>query len=258
MNAPDRPVALISFAGSYVGPPLARLLARSGHRLVLHEPSEALVDELRSAGAEVLAVGAAGAGFMDGTGGLDTAEGNAALVKAAIDAYGRIDAACLVTGRIVVGRFLKSTIEEWDLVKRANLDMVFHGLRSVLPPMLEQQRGQIVVFTSATGARPEPGVSLYSSTRAGANALIRAVGLEHAADGVTVNAIGTNYMDFPGFVRASGADKSPEQRAKIEAQVPVRRLGSLDELAEFTSVLLDGRSRFQTGQFFSYSGGWSA
>ena len=104
MSAPDRPVALISFAGSYVGPPLARLLAHSGHRLVLHQPSEALLDELRSADAEVLAVGAAGPGFMDGTGGLDTAEGNAALVKAAIDAYGRIDAACLVTGRIVVGQ----------------------------------------------------------------------------------------------------------------------------------------------------------
>ena len=258
MNAPDRPVALISFAGSYVGPPLARLLAQSGHRLVLHQPGQALVDELVATGADVLAVGSQGDGFMDGTGGLDTAEGNAALVKAAIEAYGRIDAACLVTGRIVVGRFLKSTVDDWDIVKRANLDMVFHGLRSVLPPMLERGRGQIVAFTSATGARPEPGVSLYSSTRAGANALIRAVGLEHAADGVTVNAIGTNYMDFPGFIRASGADKSPEHRAKVEAQVPARRLGSLDELAEFTAVLLDGRSRFQTGQFFSYSGGWSA
>ena len=74
MNTPDRPVALISFAGSYVGPALARLLARSGHRLVLHQPSETLIDELHSAGAEVLAVGAAGPGFMDGTGGLDTAE----------------------------------------------------------------------------------------------------------------------------------------------------------------------------------------
>ena len=84
----------------------------------------------------------------------------------------------------------------------------------------------------------------------------RAVGLEHAASGVTVNAIGTNYMDFPGFLAASGAN-DPERRVKIEAQVPARRLGTMDELAEFTAVLLDGRSRFQTGQFFSFSGGWS-
>jgi len=74
--------------------------------------------------------------------------------------------------------------------------------------------------------------------------------------GVTVNAIGTNYMDFPGFRAATGAD-DPDRRAVIEGQVPMRRLGTMEELAEFTAVLLDGRSRFQTGQFFSYSGGWS-
>jgi 3-oxoacyl-[acyl-carrier protein] reductase len=134
--------------------------------------------------------------------------------------------------------------------------MVFHALQAALPPMVDAGRGQIVVYTSATGARPEPRVSLYSATRAGANALVRAVGLEHAASGVCVNAVGTNYMDFPGFLKASGAD-DPERRKKIEAQVPMKRLGTMEELAEFTAVLLDGRSRFQTGQFFSFSGGWS-
>jgi len=243
-------------SGDYVGPPLARLLAASGHRLVLHAPTDALVDELRGSGAEVVAVGGAGDGFMHDEGGLDTAAGNTALVDAALEAYGRLDAACLVTGRIVLGRFLEATVDQWELVKRANLDMVFHGLQAVLPPMLFQGRGQVVVFTSASGARPEPKVSLYSSTRAGANALVRAVGLEHAASGVTVNAIGTNYMDFPGFLKATGAD-DPARRERIEQQVPMKRLGSVEELAEFTAVLLDGRSRFQTGQFFSFSGGWS-
>ena len=123
--------------------------------------------------------------------------------------------------------------------------------------MVEAGYGNVVVFTSATGANPQPGVSIYSGTRAGANALVRSVGLEFAPRGVCVNAIGTNYMDFPGFLQATGADQ-PEGRAKVEAQVPLRRLGTMDELAEFTAVLLDGRSRFQAGQFFSFSGGWSA
>lgn len=243
-------------SGDYVGPPLARLLARSGHRLALHQPTAELVDELRGDGAEVLAIGDAGGGFMHDEGGLDTAAGNAALVDATLSEFGRLDAACLVTGRIVLGRFLDSTADQWDLVKRANLDMVFHGLQAVLPPMVSQGQGQVVVFTSATGSRPEPRVSLYSSTRAGANALVRAVGLEYAPAGVTVNAIGTNYMDFPGFLKATGAD-DPDRRARIEQQVPMKRLGTVEELAEFTAVLLDGRSRFQTGQFFSFSGGWS-
>ncbi len=255
----DRRVALITLASGYVGPPLARLLAGSGHDLVLHLPGDdrstmvsehdasALLDDLAALGAKVETIT-----DVD----LTTPAGNEAVVAAALDRFGRLDAACFVTGAIVTGRFLDSSLDQWEKVKRVNLDMVFHALRAALPPMVEAGRGQIVVFTSATGARPEPMVSLYGSTRAGANALVRAVGLEHAKFGVTVNAIGTNYMDFSGFLAATGAD-DPERRKLIEGQVPMRRLGGMDELAEFTAVLLDGRSRFQTGQFFSYSGGWS-
>jgi 3-oxoacyl-[acyl-carrier protein] reductase len=256
----DRPVALITLATGYVGPALARRMAVSGFDLVLHVPSgggtmvsgETTVDELRTA--------------LDGLGptveivtdiDLTTADGNAAVVAAAFERFGRLDAACFVTGVIVTGRFLEYSVDQWERVKVANLDMVYHALQAVLPPMVAAGTGQVVVFTSAAGARPEPRVSIYSATRAGANALVRAVGLEHAASGVTVNAIGTNYMDFPGFLAASGAN-DPERRTKIEAQVPAKRLGTMAELAEFTAVLLDGRSRFQTGQFFSFSGGWSA
>lgn len=257
----DRPVALITLATGYVGPALARRMAESGFDLVLHIPEgdgtmvagEMTGEELR---AQITAEHAAPVDIELVSGDLTTAEGNLAVVDAAITRFGRLDAACFVTGVIVTGRFLDHTIAQWERVKLTNLDMVFHALQAALPPMLEAGSGQIVVFTSATGARPEPKVSIYSATRAGANALVRAVGLEHAASGVTVNAIGTNYMDFPGFLAATGAT-DPERRAKIEAQVPARRLGTMAELAEFTAVLLDGRSRFQTGQFFSFSGGWS-
>jgi 3-oxoacyl-[acyl-carrier protein] reductase len=261
MSMSDTPVALITNAHTYVGAPLARVLACSGHRFVLHVPRagrdtalqsddgvDRLASELGSLGCESVVVR---------NHDLSTAEGNSACVDAALSRFGRLDAACLVTGTIAVGSFLKVNPDTWDTMKRFNLDMVFHGLQAVLPPMLAAGRGQVVVFTSATGARPEPRTSVYAATRAGANALVRAVGLEHAASGVTVNAIGTNFMDFPGFRDASGMD-DPERAAKVLAQVPMHRLGSLDELAEFTAVLLDGRSRFQTGQFFSYSGGWSS
>ena len=254
----DRRVALITLAGSYVGPALARLLATSGHDFVLHLPADD--GRLMSSGeapdlvAELHASGCAVEVVRDAD--LTTAAGNEALVRTALDRFGRIDAACFVTGAIVTKRFLNTDEAMWDRIKRVNLDMVFHALQAVLPPMVEAGRGQVVVFTSATGARPEPGVSIYSATRAGANALVRAVGLEFAHTGVTVNAIGTNFMDFPGFRLATGAD-DPARRKVIESQVPMRRLGTMAELAEFTVVLLDGRTKFQTGQFFSFSGGWS-
>ncbi len=247
----DQRVAVITQTGDYVGPELARRLSAS-HRLVLHAPEEALVDELRAGGTDVEAVPS---GEVD----LRTAEGNDALVERALARFGRIDAAAVVTGiGIVTGRFLDITARQWERTKTENLDMAFYSLQALIPPMVAQGSGDIVLFTSATGARPEPRVSTYSATRAGANALVRAVGQEYAADGVCVNAVGTNFMDFPGFLRASGADADPERRARIEAQTPARRLGTMAELAEFTAVLLKGATRFQTGQFFSFSGGWSA
>jgi 3-oxoacyl-[acyl-carrier protein] reductase len=206
------------------------------------------VPELEALGAAVLTVTG-----VD----LATAEGNQSLVTQTLDRFARLDSACLVTGQIIVGKFLDMTIDQWERVKRMNLDMVFHGLQAVLPPMVEAQSGQVVVFTSATGARPDPITSIYGGTRAGANGLVRAVGLEYARSGIQVNAVGTNYMDFPGFLKASRADTDPERRAAIEGQVPMRKLGTMDELASFTTVLLDGTNRFQTGQFFSFSGGWS-
>lgn len=255
-----RPVALITMATGYVGPALARSLAAKGCDLVLQglaggtdmvgieESFDDQVPQLESLGAAVETVT-----DVD----LLTREGNQALVARAMERFGRIDSACFVTGQIIVGKFLDMTDDQWERIKTTNLDMVFHALQAVLPPLNEAGSGQIVVFTSATGGRPDPMVSIYGATRAGANGLVRAVGLEHARAGIQINAVGTNYMDFPGFRKASGAD-DPERRARIESQTPMRRLGTMDELAAFTTTLLDGSNRFQTGQFFDYSGGWGA
>ena len=110
-------------------------------------------------------------------------------------------------------------------------------------------------MTSASGASPTPGAALYSATRAAANMLVRNAALRVAKQGVTVNAIGTNHLDYPGYRAATGAD-DPVIRAKIESRVPIRRLGRPEEVAHFCAALLDGVNRFQTGQFFSLSGGW--
>ena len=126
--------------------------------------------------------------------------------------------------------------------------------RSV-PVMTEQHDGQILVITSAAGARPVPGAALYSSVRAAATMLARNVAAEVARSGVQVNAVGTNFMDFPEFVRATGAD-TPDGLARVVADVPLGRLGTLEEFASFCVPFVDGSSRFTTGQFVGYAGGW--
>jgi NAD(P)-dependent dehydrogenase (short-subunit alcohol dehydrogenase family) len=178
------------------------------------------------------------------------------LVKAAIARFGRIDAAAAFTGRIVVGRFLRSTADDMRAVTAGCLEAPYHFLRAIVPVMVEQKDGQVLVFTSAAGARPTPGAPLYSAARAGANMLVKNVAAEVAKHGVQVNAVGTNFMDFPGFLAANRVETA-EDRERVEAMVPMGRLGTMDELAHFAATFVDGTSKFTTGQFVAYAGGWA-
>jgi NAD(P)-dependent dehydrogenase (short-subunit alcohol dehydrogenase family) len=243
----SRRVAIVSDAAGYVGPDLARLLAERGHDLVVGDPAEGLVEALEERGAAVEVV--EGVDLVD-------PDASARLVAAATSRFGRVDSASAFTGRIVVGRFLKSTVDDLRRALVGCVEAPYHFLRTVVPAMIEGGGGQVLLFTSAAGARPTPGAPLYSSARAGANMLVRNVADEVVGLGVQVNAIGTNFMDFPGFLRANRAEDA-EGRARVEAMVPMGRLGTMEELAHFALPFVDGTSRFTTGQFVAFAGGWA-
>ena len=113
-----------------------------------------------------------------------------------------------------------------------------------------------LVITRSSGARTTPGAPIYSALRAGATHLIRNVAREMAPQGVQINALGTNFMDFPAFLEAAGAT-NPEGRTRVEAHVPLKRLGTLEECAALCCAYLDGSCGFVTGQFVAHDGGWS-
>jgi 3-oxoacyl-[acyl-carrier protein] reductase len=246
-NPTTRRVALIADTGFYVGPPIARLLAARGHDLVIGNPADGLVDELTAMGAAVEVV--------PDTRDLADPSVSERLVAAALQRFGRIDSATAFSGRVVTGRFLESTVDDLRAVERGCIEAPYHFMRAVVPAMVRQEAGQVLVLTSAAGAKPTPNAPLYSAARAGATMLVKNVAAEVARHGVQVNAIGTNFMDFPEFRRASGAD-DPQVRAAIEAAVPLRRLGTVDECAAFCMPFIDGTSGFTTGQFVAYAGGW--
>jgi 3-oxoacyl-[acyl-carrier protein] reductase len=242
-----RRVALVANTDFYVGPPLARILAERGHDLVVGDPEDGLVEELEGLGAAVEVV----TGVKD----LSKPESAQQLVDAAQARFGRIDAACAFSGRVVTGRFLDSTIDDLYTVTAGCLDAPYHFLKAVVTPMVEQRDGQVLLVTSASGARPTPGAPLYSAVRAAANHLVRNVAGEVASKNVQVNALGTNFMDFPEFLRATGGN-DPKVREALESAVPMKRLGTVDECAAMCAIFLDGTSRFTTGQFLAYAGGW--
>ena len=216
MTATARRVALVADAVHYVGPSLARMFADRGHDLVLGDPDPDLVAELEATGATIEAVA--------GVSNLARPDSAPTLVEAGLARFGHLDAAVAASGQIVTGRFLRSSLEDLDRIVAGCLHAPYHFLKAVLPPMTEQRSGQVLVITSAAGARPTPGAPLYSAVRAGATMLTRNVAGEVARDNVQVNAVGTNFMDFPEFLAATGAT-DPDVRAAVEAQVPLGRSG---------------------------------
>lgn len=245
----DNRVAIVANAKYYVGPALAIVLADAGFDLVLGDPTPDVIAHVESAGRSSWVV--------DGVGDLAEPASAPRLLDMAMDAFGRVDSAVFFTGDIVLGKVLESTDAEFATVVAGNLEAPYRALRTFARPMVEAGSGQILAITSSSGIKATPNASLYSATRAGANMLVRNLAAEVAGNGVQVNAVGTNFMDFPMFREATGAD-DPEVMAKITRNVPMGRLGNMDEFARFCLAFLDGTSRFHTGQVVGFDGGWSA
>jgi NAD(P)-dependent dehydrogenase (short-subunit alcohol dehydrogenase family) len=241
----QRRVALVSPADGYIGPDVARVLAKRGYNIVLGRGSTELVAELQGYGATSHSVDVDNHDPQCGP----------AMVAAALEHFGTYHSVFFSCGRIAVGRFTKTTPDDLHAAFAYNVEAPYNFVKAVLPTLLEQQDGQILVATSATATTPAPKASLYSATRAATTMMLRSLAFEVADSGVQVNVVGSNFMDFPAFLRGNRAE-TPEGRAKVEALVPMKRLGSMVEMAYFCAPFLDATSRFQTGQFFTYAGGW--
>jgi len=142
-----------------------------------------------------------------------------------------------------------------DAQVKGNIMSVVYALQAILPPMVKQGSGQVVVNTSAGGQKPVPAGASYCATRAAANMIIRCAAYSVAKNGICVNATGTNFMNYPSYLHDVGADKDPSVKDKIAATVPLRRLGEPKEAAHFAVSLLDGGNTYQTGNFFPIDGG---
>jgi len=250
MSTREKRVTILFDSWNHMMPALAREMVRRNHDLVLGDAQdEDLVKELRELGAKVEAV----PDTEDQTK-PDTIQ---KLVDRAQEVFGGFDSACVRSGTHVNASVLTAKDEDLQTVYEGNLKSVFYALRALLPPLVAQKSGQVVINTSAGAMRPQPEVALYCATRAGANALIRATGLEVAPHGVTLNGTGTYGMAYPSFLHMVGADTDPAKAKAVADAMPIHRLIQPEDAASFVATLIDGKATGQTGQFFPIDGGWS-
>ena len=241
-------VVLLADTVTHMMPALAREMARRNHNLVIGNPADGLEDELKGLGADVAVV--------PGVDDLTQPDAVQKLITAAQKRFGGFQAACIRTGTHKTGTILEATAADAQVLYEGNFLAPFYALKALLPPLVAQGNGQVVINTSATGLRPSIEGTVYSAMRAAANSLIRASALSVAGSGVTLNATGTYALDYPAFIKDIGAS-DPAVRKKAEASIPMGRFGRPEEVAHFVATLIDGVGTFQTAAFFPMGGGWT-
>ncbi len=247
--------AVITDVQLNIGPHLARKMARLNYNLVIADVPKGLPEELRKLGAaDVVVV----PGFeQDGPKSEAQVGGMQRIVDAAMDKFGGFDSAFVRTALHSTGDILHETAEGLYRSYEQNCLAVMFALQALLPPLMDAGAGQVVVQTSATSEKPHPGLVAYSTFRAAAAMMVRCAALTVADKNVCVNAVGTNFMNYPGFKHTLGADKDPKIMKALLDEIPMRRLGETEEAAHFTLALLDGHNMYTTGNFFPIAGGFN-
>jgi acetoacetyl-CoA reductase len=146
--------------------------------------------------------------------------------------------------------FLKMSKEDWDAVISTNLTSMFYVTKQVVADMVEKGWGRIIQISSVNGEKGQAGQTNYSAAKAGMHGFTMALAQELAAKGVTVNTVSPGYIGTE-MVRAI----KPEVLEKIVATIPVKRLGTPEEIGSVVAWLAGEDSGFTTGADFSCNGG---
>ncbi|MGH1450540.1 MAG: SDR family NAD(P)-dependent oxidoreductase [Pseudomonadaceae bacterium] len=146
--------------------------------------------------------------------------------------------------------------EEWQLMFERMVDPLQRLVRAALPGMIERQRGRILLMGSASALRGMKRASSYSAARGAQLAYIRAVGVEVARHNIQVNAIAQNFVDNPTYFPAE-IQANPAFQDRLKREVPLGRLVSAEEDAQFAAYLCSDAASCFVGQIFPVCGGWA-
>jgi len=171
-------------------------------------------------------------------------------IDEALTAFGRIDICVNNAGVTKDMLLIRMTEEEWDTVLDTNLKGAFLVSKTIARPMMKQRSGAIINISSIIGLTGNAGQCNYSASKAGMIALTKSTAKELASRGIRVNAIA------PGFIQTRMTDALPEElkKAMLEA-IPMKRLGTPDDVAKVVVFLASESAAYVTGQTLSVNGG---
>lgn len=243
--AQSQPVALVTGASRGLGKGIAKTLALQGFEVFLTYVSKA--EEAQAVVADIMAAGGKARAFK-----LDVNDSAAVSSFFATEIKDKADLAVLVNNAGITrdGFVIRMKDEDFDAVLGTNLRGAFVCLREAAKIMSRQRHGRIVNITSVVGQMGNAGQVNYSAAKAGLIGMTKSAAKELAGRNITVNAVA------PGFIETDMTASLPEEvRKSYEAAIPLKRMGTVDDVAEAVAFLVSDKAAYITGQVLAVNGG---
>lgn len=238
-------IAVITGAGRGIGRAIALQFAGYGAKVVVNYRNsitqvEELLTEIKNAGGEAIAVRAD----------ISREEEAKNLLNEAVKQYGRVDILVNNAGITKDNLLMRMTEEEFDSVLNINLKGTFFCLKHAATIMLKQRSGKIINISSVVGITGNIGQTNYAASKAGVIGMTKSAARELASRGITVNAVA------PGFIRTDMTDMlSDKVKEATIANIPLKRYGTVEEVAGAVSFLASEAANYITGQVLQVDGG---
>ena len=245
MGMLDGKVALITGAARGIGKAIALKFAQEGADvaftdLVINEAAEETISEIAAYGHKVKGYASNAANFDETHAG----------VEEILKEFGHIDILVNNAGITKDGLVLRMSEAQWDTVIAVNLKSAFNFIHAVIPSMARQKGGSIINMASIAGQMGNPGQINYASSKAGLIAMAKTVAKEMGSRGIRANAIA------PGFIVSEMTNALPEAvREEYIKSIPLKRGGTVEEIANTALYLGSDLSSYVTGQVIAVNGG---
>lgn len=238
-------VAIVTGAGRGIGRAIALKLAKSGATLVVNymgssKGADEVVEIIKSSGGEAISYKCNVVDF-------DAVE---KMVKDVVEKFGRVDILVNNAGITKDNLIMKMSETEFDEVIAVNLKGTFNTTKAVTKIMMKQRYGRIVNISSIVGVIGNAGQANYCATKAGIIGMTKAVARELASRNVTANAVA------PGFIDTDMTRVLPDKlKEELLSSIPMRKLGSVDDIANAVEFLAKEETGYITGQVINVNGG---
>lgn len=241
--------AIVTGGASGMGAASARLLVEAGADVFIVDRNAALVEQTANAiGATALVGDVSDSAFCDST------------VQRVITQHGRLDVCVNAAGIILRAAGLDTGDDDWQRMLNVNVSGVFYMCRAAIREMKRQGSGAIVNFGSIWGELSGKGALAYAASKGAVHQITRTFAIEHARDGVRINAVCPGEVDTP-MMRSAGRaiPLTDEQLHEMgERVVPMGRLAQPEEIGRVVRFLASDEASYITGAMYYVDGGFSA